>query len=499
MPAASLSKQATAIRQSAARELCKRSTLDMMRFTTIRNDDPVNPAFVPFTPWQYQTELLQMWDNRISTVISKARQIGGSTGVGGYMLKRAMFNNWNVGYFSRGDVEARDHLETRVLSLWETMPEWLRKPYRRRDMLIEFKDGGTIHTFPATKSAGISYTMNLIIADEAAHHPWGAENYVNYSPALSAGGQYIALSTADHELGPSGFFYDLFTQATPEHWGHTPSGMWVGDTPGANGYTGVFIPWNIRPDRGQRGSEWWTRERQKFLSISEDAFNSQYPETPAEAFVGRSGLVFPQFEHQRHVRADPCAWEDCLARYAGYDLGHGDPTAVVILGVYRASDGSRRVHQFGEYYKPTGSATINELAAYLMPWHNRAPFDHIEPDPVGAARIVAETLRAIYHMPVPEKLVSRDRGERLSTQAWWLETGLLTISPECRYSIAEFGGYRWRTNIDPNDRTRYRTTTPVDNHADAMDARGQVLVRIYADELNFNGERRLTAAKVRWI
>lgn len=454
-----------------------------MRYCTIREDDPLNPAPVRFDPYDYQRDLVTRWDAGESMVLLKARQLGISWVIAAYMFRRAAFNGWSIGYYSRGEAEAVAELEQRVLHLWESMPVWLRPNYRRRGPLVEFDGGGSIRVFPATRAAGIGYTMQLIVADEAAHHEWGAMNYVNYAPALSAGGQYIAFSTADHELGPSGFFYDLYQRSAN----------------GETGYTAEFLPWHVRPGRGQRGGDWWTRERARYASLTEDTFNSQYPETPAEAFVGRSGLVYPQFEHSRHVRPDPCRWEECIARYAGYDLGgggDGDPTAIVALGVYRAADGSRRVHQFGEYYQQQGVPTVDKISAWLLEWHQRARFDHIERDPVGATSTINETLSAVYGLPVGAEPVSRDKSERLQTQSYWLDSGLFTIGEKCTYSIAEFPGYRWRESTDPNDKTRYKTSTPVDHHGDAMDARGQALIRVYADEMNVGMGQR--SAEVRY-
>ena len=84
----------------------------------------------------------------------------------------------------------------------------------------------------------------------------------------------------------------------------------------------------------------------------------------------------------------------------------------------------------------------------------------------------------------------------MQQQGWYLENGMLTINAVCVYSIAEFSGYRWRESTDPNDKTRYRTATPVDNHADAMDARGQALIRVYVDEMRGPTPK---AASVQWV
>jgi len=457
----------TQIRRAAAYELCRQSFADFLRYCRIQDDDPTAPTDIPFVPYDYQRERAEAWQSGQSEVVLKARQLGFSWTLADYMLWRAEFHGWDIGYYSRGEDEARAEIEQRVLWTAQRLPAWMvdARRIRQRDTFVRFPGGGSIRAFPSTASAGIGYTFQLVVADECAFHAYGAQNYAAYRPTLSAGGQYIACSTADPSLGPSGFFYEL----------------WQGASDGSNGYTPVFVPWHARPSRD---AAWLARERAAYRGMA-DEFDAYYPERPEDAFVGKAGLVYPQFSRERHVRdGDPCLWEECISRYAGYDLGGGDPTAIVVLGGYRASDGSRRVHQFGEWGKTTGAPTVEEMAEYLLPWHERARFDHIERDPVGVASTIAQSLRSMYTLPVGMEPVSRDKGERLQTQAWWLDSGLLTINSACVYSIAEFAYYRWREATDPNDKTRYKTSVTGPTHGDWQDARGQALIRVYVDEMN---------------
>ena len=55
----------------------------------------------------------------------------------------------------------------------------------------------------------------------------------------------------------------------------------------------------------------------------------------------------------------------------------------------------------------------------------------------------------------------------------------LTISPICKDSIAEFALYRVKNRRDPNDHTTYATSSPVEHHGDAMDARRYAIVAIF--------------------
>ena len=69
--------------------------------------------------------------------------------------------------------------------------------------------------------------------------------------------------------------------------------------------------------------------------------------------------------------------------------------------------------------------------------------------------------------------------EGLEITDFLLQNNRLTIDPACTKSIEEFYGYRWREALDPNSRERYQTKTPVDHHADLMDARRYFLRRFW--------------------
>ena len=300
-----------------------------------------------------------------------------------------------------------------------------------------------------------------MIADEAAAHPYGAENYTAYRPTISAGGQYLCLSTANPELGPAGFYYDMWQTASDES----------ADSP----YSPVFVPWDARPDRDE---EWLKTERAAYTGFDQE-FDSYYPDTPAAAFVGRSGLVYEQFNRDRHVvpvtsKEMPTSivpWDQCIRRVAGVDWGGGDPTAVVMLGM----DSKQHIHQYGEFYQ-RGALGLDEIVGYIQRWDVRgARLSVVVCDP--SERFAIETMRS---MGIPARKGDNRRGEGIPQVAFLIDHDKLTISPECTNSIKEFAGYRWKKSTDQNSKERYATTTPVDHHADAMDARRYAVLELTA-------------------
>lgn len=432
----------------AALALCRESFAYFLTWCRIRSDDPYAPGVIPLRPWPFQVSRAEAWESGASEVILKERQMGFSAVlVAPYMLWRAMYRGWACGYLSVGQDEAREEIG-RVRALYAELPEFLRAPGVIRVDDATFEGGGRIIAFPSTEHAGISYTLQLVVMDEAAFHPYGQANYAAIQPA-AARGQFLILSTADPTIGPSGFFHDMYWSSKR------------GETP----YRAVFTA-RCRPDRDEA---WYERARMAYRGLAEE-FDAYYPESDAAAFVGRSGLVYAQFMAETHVKPDPCKWEECKRRVAGVDFGGGDPTAALPLGM----TAREHVHQYGEAYW-RGPVTVEDIANCLMPWHRRAPFSRVLCDP--SEPVAIESLR---RLGLPAEPADNRRGEGLGQVAFLLDNNRLTINPQCTDSIEEFRGYRWRDRVDPHSKERYATTTPVDHHADAMDARRYAVMELLA-------------------
>lgn len=429
------------------REICELSFAEFLTYCSIRSDDPLAPGVVPLTPWPFQVERAESWQAGTSEVILKERQLGFSAVlVAPYMLWRAMYHGWACGYLSVGQAEAREEIQ-RIKALYASLPSHLRVAGTIRADDAEFRGGGRIIAFPSTEHAGISYTLQLVVMDEAAFHPYGGANYAAIQPAASLG-QFIILSTADPSLGPSGFFHDMY-------WASKR-----GETP----YTAVFVA-RCRPDRDVA---WYRRARSAYVGRYEE-FDAFYPETDASAFVARSGLVYPQFTEARHVRVERIPIVACTRIVAGVDWGGGDPTAVTIMGL----EPRQHAHQYAEFSK-RGTVGVDEIAGFISQYPARQVRCGAD-EPVAIA-----TLQKALGPSYDVQAADTRRAEGLGLVAFLLTNDRLTIDPSCRQSIAEFPGYRWAEHVDPNDRQRYATKTPVDHHADLHDARRYAVAELLA-------------------
>jgi hypothetical protein len=419
----------------------------------VQIDDP-NRGVIPFEPWPHLMELAQEWESGHSQVILKARQLGVSYEAAAFALFTAMNKQGSlVIELSQGQDEAAELL-SKSLAIWEKLPQELQIPIKKAtNYELEFNGGGRIIALPATERAGRGYNATLVIVDEAAFHPFASKNYAAYKPTVDTGGQLLMISTAS---GPHGFFSDMYW-ATKKH-----------TTP----FEARFIGALARPGRDR---QWLERTRAGYPGLPAD-FEREYPETDAQAFASLTGLVYASFREEKHITPDPCRWEDYKLRVAGVDFGGGDPTAVVPLG----TTSSGRIHQPSEFYARVPTST-DDIGYFLHALHRQARFHAILCDP--SEPVAIETLR---RSGLPAKAADNARSGIGLVDAV-LRGGRLTMNENCTEGIAEYPGYRWKDRVDPNSHERFATSTPVDNHADAHDARRYGVVHILKREQVMRG------------
>ena len=304
--------------------------------------------------------------------------------------------------------------------------------------LIKYPNGSDITVFPSTEHAGVGESLKLLHMDEFAFHPYAQQNLDTIRPAISnSNGQIIITSTANPQMGATGPFVDIWELTAAERK--------------------LFYGRTVRPDQGP---EFFAKEAAK-PGMSDEVMSAYYPLTPDDAFVARTGLVFPEFSPALHVRKAPVGWADCKWRVVGIDPGGGDPTAIVPIGVTQAE----HMHQYGEFYR-RGDVDLEMILEYLGKLNAVAPIDRVF---VGETNgnVLVNTLQRNGYPAFKADM----RREGIETMRWLLQRGRLTVAPEATNSIAEFRSYRWVQGRDQMTGERYATGRAADNHADAHDAR----------------------------
>lgn len=412
------------------------------------------PEVATFELYDYQREMIEAWLNGDSECILKGRQIGISWCDAVYTLYRAVVDKWNCGFVSYKENVARWHLRNRIRFIWDRLPnklnvdgvEWPLPKARWNADSAEFDGAGSILIFPSTPDAGVGYTFQKVTMDEFAFHDYAMPNYEALRPALPRGAQFIIFSTSNPELGEYGPFKK----------------MW--DSANKRGFSKRFLPWNIRPEHTME----FYREEKDAYEGSENQFKAFHPLEETDAFSGKSGLVFPQFvDGYPHVQEPSCDWSEYKFRVAGIDPGGGDPTAIVPLGITH----DWVFEQPWEFYTKE-VVTLDEMFDWLWRLHGEAPFDYIWMDAPRKSPYIAQ----LQWRGLPVVGANKDKGARLSMHAWVLEQRRLRIAPGCVNSRAEYAGYMFPERTDPNTKDKYRTSTPVDHHGDAIDARGYAIL-----------------------
>lgn len=443
--------QKLALLGALQREKAKRDFVYFLTFCKVRSDDPLHPTVTDWEPWDYLVEQAKAWAKGENEIVLKDRQLGYSWLFAAYAVWRAKWGA-NVALISKGQLEARELL-SKCAFIETHLPAFLQDGKRcviRVDDIKYSSTDGMVMAFPSTPDAGVSFTFQVVGMDEAHFHPYAAQNFGSIQPTLSAGGQFVALSTSDPSMGGYGWFADMYWSSKR----------------GETGYTARFVPWSARPGRDLA---WLEKQRRAYTGLPEH-FDAYYADTDAQAFAGKSGLVFPMFSEERHVKPGLIPLEQCRRVVAGVDLGGGDPTAVVILGMYP----DHHVHQYAEFYQ-RGLVGASDVAQFLVQY---PMIDAIECPPEQASFYATLSNKDTYGLPA--HAANNKRGDGLNLMADVLKNDTLTIDPSCHNSIAEFPGYRWPERVDPADKSRYATKTPTDHHADAMDARRYGLMEILA-------------------
>lgn len=261
---------------------------------------------VPFKLNEAQTRLLEIVDNQLATegkvrvIILKARQMGLSTAVGGWLY-------WWISQHKaqKGLVVTHHGDSTRALfdltkRYYENTPEWLKpqKSYSsRRELAFDKLDSSYMVATAGGDGIARGETITQAHLSELAFWPnaTAADNFNGITQAIpnSKGTAIFVESTAN---GVSGVFYDL----------------WRGAVEGTNGFIPVFLPWYIQPEYREPVPEGFERtpdeedlvkkyglddeqlmfRRRKVAQNGIDLWTQEYPATADEAFLTSGRPVF---------------------------------------------------------------------------------------------------------------------------------------------------------------------------------------------------------------
>lgn len=233
--------------------------------------DATKSDWIPFDLWPAQQEALASIHESNLIVALKARQLGFSWLVLGYILWLMTYRPAaTVLIFSKRDDEAVDLLGFRLKGMWDRLPDFLRPPGGVPDRAHQWMldNGSRAMAMPTT--GGRSYTGTFVLVDEADWMPDLNRLLNAVKPTIDAGGKLVLLSSVDKSK-PQSAFKRIYKSAKA----------------GGIDYRPIFYGWDARPGRT---AEWYESQRRDSLSRtgSLDDLHQEYPATDAEALSART-------------------------------------------------------------------------------------------------------------------------------------------------------------------------------------------------------------------
>jgi len=197
-------------------------------------------GLIAFRTYDFQSELLENFNDHRFNIILKARQLGISTITAGYITWLMLFHRDKNILVVATKFGTASNLVKKVKSIIKRVPDWLKIAEITTDNRTSFElsNGSQIKASSTSGDAGRSEALSLLVIDEAAHVEGLEELWAGLYPTLSTGGRCIALSTPN---GVGNWFHKIYTEAELEE----------------NEFFHTSLPWDVHPDRDQN---WFERE-----------------------------------------------------------------------------------------------------------------------------------------------------------------------------------------------------------------------------------------------
>ena len=309
-------------------EYCK-NNIEYFIENYIYIEDPDNKENIlqPFKLWDKQKEVLKsVIDNRLN-IILKARQLGVTWLTLAYALHCLLFDKGQlIIALSKTEEDAKElirrlHTMLRQLGMFikeecKENENWQGLKYSTTALSVEIhhKDKSSMFkAFSSSKSAGRSFTANMLILDEWAFQQFAQDIWLSAYPTINrpTGGKVIGLSTIERGT----LFEELYT--------------------GDNDFNKLFMPWYSDP---RRDSEWYEKTKRDLG----DNIMQEYPATVEEALTIPGGAFFPEFKTHTHITKN-----DNVSGNRYYALDYG----LDMLAVLGISESNNRYKAFMEIHE----------------------------------------------------------------------------------------------------------------------------------------------------
>jgi len=303
-------------------------------------------GLIPFKTYDFQTELVNNFDDHRFNVILKARQLGISTITAAYVAWLMMFHKEKNVLVIATQFKTASNLVKKVKAIHKNLPEWMKIARISIDNRTSFEltNGSQIKATSTSQDAGRSEALSLLVIDEAAHVEGLDELWTGLYPTLSTGGRCIALSTPN---GVGNWFHQTCTDAQEER----------------NDFYLTTLRWHVHPERD---GEWFDKEtknmsRRQIAQELECNFNMSGETVfhPDDMAIIESSLKDPKYK--TGFDRNFWIWEEHLSEFTyllAADVARGDGKDFSAFHIYKVET----MEIIGEYQgKPTPDVFANML------------------------------------------------------------------------------------------------------------------------------------------
>lgn len=218
-----------------------------------------------YSPFEYQTELLECYHENRFSINLLGRQMGKTTTAAGYLLWYAMFIPDSIILIAAHKYSGAQEIMQRIRYAYELCPDHIRAgvtSYNKGS--IEFDNGSRIVSQTTTETTGRGMAISLLYCDEFAFVRPGIarEFWTSISPTLATGGKAIITSTPNSDDDQFWTLWKGANKRIDEFGNETKLGI--------NGFASYKAIWDRHPERDQH----WAAE--EMGRIGEERFRREH-------------------------------------------------------------------------------------------------------------------------------------------------------------------------------------------------------------------------------
>ena len=256
----------------------------------------IDDGIIPFNLYDYQEDLLNMYNDNRFCISLQARQSGKTQTTASYILHFSLFHDAKFAAILANKADQAQEILERIQLSFEMLPLYLQpgvKTYNKRSMV--FGNNSKIMTFASSSGSVRGKSISLLYVDETAFIPNDMAFYESTYPTIASGKESKVILTSTPN-GTRGMFYKLWTESLANK----------------NSYKRKIVTWNMVPGR----DEAWKRE------TINNSSESQFRQEHECIFRGSTNSLISGNTLEQLIKIDPIENIEDFAIFKYPEEGH---------------------------------------------------------------------------------------------------------------------------------------------------------------------------------